>query len=101
MIWAIGLIVLLVALLIPLAVVALEAVRSRPSRRGGPGALVAQIARPDDRAGMLRRLAALEDEVDDLRRDLAQVRDDLQDVQRLLEDGESGERHGPSPSIGS
>lgn len=100
MIWAIGLIVLLVGLLIPLAVFAVDASRAR--RRGRVArALPAAGSGVEATTALTGRLAVLEDDVDDLRADLAALRDELQDVQRLLEDPEPRDRRGPTPRGGS
>ncbi len=94
MAWAIGLTVVLIALLIPVVVVGLDAIRSRR-----PHGVPTQPS--DDGEALLHRLAALEDEVDELRRETASLRDDLNDLQRVLEDQDPGEARGPSPGFGA
>lgn len=88
-IWAIGLAVVLVALLVPLTMVALEARRSRPSARG-PGP--APTTEPD---ALVKRLAALEDDVEELRGHLDALRDDVQDLERLIHERRTPD--GPAP----
>lgn len=79
MIWALGLVVVLVALSIPILAITLYA----PSRRRVP----APAASPEDAAAIEldRRLTALEDEVDELSRAYRELREETQFLQSLLE----------------
>jgi hypothetical protein len=79
MIWALGLVVMLVALSIPI----LAITRYAPSRGAVP-----KPHAPPDRAvsdDLDRRIAALEDEVDELSRAYRELREETQFLQSLLE----------------
>ena len=79
MIWALGLLVVLVALSIPILAITVYA----PSRR----TVRTLPAPPDDGEGsdLDRRIAALEDEVDELNRAYRELREETQFLQSLLE----------------
>jgi len=78
-------IILIVALMIPVAAILVDSPlgRSVARRLEGPGA--GGGAAPELR-DLQRKVDALETEVEDLNRTLAGMRDELQFVQRLLED---------------
>jgi len=83
MFWVIGFLVLLVALLIPILAIVLDApaLRSMFERRfGSPSS--AEID------ALNRKVTLLEDEVEDLGRAVQGLKDETQFLQRLLEDGE-------------
>ena len=92
MVWVLGL-VLLLALLIPLAAVLLDALR-RQNRLPDRSPLAPQ----DDRVEILaRRLLALEDDVETVGRGLQDLRDEIDVVRHLLESErppDSTDRHG-------
>jgi hypothetical protein len=74
-------VVLVVALMIPIAAILLDSPLGR--------SLARRLEGPGDGAGLPaleRRVEVLEAELDDLHRSLAGVREELQFVQRLLED---------------
>jgi hypothetical protein len=76
-------VVLVVALMIPIAAILLDSPLGR--------SLARRLEGPGDGAGaglpaLERRVDALEVELDDLQRSLAGMREELQFVQRLLED---------------
>lgn len=78
-------VILIVALLIPVAAILVDSPLGRSVARrlegGGPGAGPAPELRD-----LQRQVEVLETEVQDLNRTLAGMRDELQFVQRLLED---------------
>jgi hypothetical protein len=85
MIWVLGL-VLLLALLIPLAAVLLDA----PRRQGRLPERTAALPPEDDRVDILaRRLLSLEDDVETVARGLQDLRDEIDVVRHLLESGRS------------
>lgn len=85
MLWAIGFLIVMVALLIPILAIVLDSPalqRFLEARRGGPpaeGMLPADLA---------KRVSLLEDEVDDLGQALRALKDETQFLQRLLESAE-------------
>jgi hypothetical protein len=83
MFWVIGFLVLLVALLIPILAIVLDAplVRQVLERRFGSAA-------PQELQELTRKVSLLEDELDELNRSVQTLRDDTQFLQRLLENGE-------------
>lgn len=83
MFWVIGFLVLLVALLIPILAIVLDAPALRHvfERRFGPAAA------PEVEA-LNRKVTLLEDEVEDLSRAVQGLKDETQFLQRLIEDGE-------------
>ena len=83
MFWVIGFLVLLVALLIPILAIVLDApaLRNVLERRFGP-------ASAPELEALNRKVTALEDEVEDLGRAVQGLKDETQFLQRLLEDGE-------------
>lgn len=84
MIWVLGL-VLLLALLIPIAAVLLDI----PRRRSVPDEQPV-LPKPDDRVTALaRRLLALEDDVETVARGLQDLRDEIDVLRHLLESGHS------------
>lgn len=94
MFWVIGFLVLLVALLIPILAIVLDApvLRNLFERRFGPGSM------PEIQA-LSRKVTLLEDEVEDLGRAVQGLKDETQFLQRLLEDGEQrGSQRLPPPS---
>jgi len=94
MLWAAAFAVIIVALLIPVLAVALDAPMLR--RRREPE-VVTLPERHDPAVELARRLLILEDEVDDLSRTVGELRDELQFMQRLLDAGGDRDR-GVSPS---
>lgn len=92
MLWVLGL-VLLLALLIPLAAVLLDVPRRRQSPEEAPA-----LPPQDDRVSTLaRRLLALEDDVETVARGLQDLRDEIDVLQHRLESGrppESTDRRG-------
>ncbi|MDH3289874.1 MAG: hypothetical protein OEO20_02290 [Gemmatimonadota bacterium] len=93
MIWVLGL-VLLLALLIPLAAVLLDA----PRRHGRLPDRTPPLPPQDDRVDLLaRRLLSLEDDVETVARGLQDLRDEIDVVRQVLESGrppDPTERHG-------
>jgi hypothetical protein len=83
MFWVIGFLVLLVALLIPILAIVLDApvLRNVFERRFGP-------AQTPEVEALHRKVTLLEDEVDDLGRAVQTLKEETQFLQRLLEDGE-------------
>ena len=83
MFWVIGFLVLLVALLIPILAIVLDApaLRNVFERRFGP-------APSSEIEALNRKVTLLEDEVDDLGRAVQTLKEETQFLQRLLEDGE-------------
>jgi hypothetical protein len=83
MFWVIGFLVLLVALLIPILAIVLDApaLRSFLERRFG-GASTPEVE------ALTRKVTLLEDEVDDLGRSVQTLKEETQFLQRLIEDGE-------------
>ncbi len=82
MIWVLGL-VLLLALLIPLAAVLLDI----PRRRRPPEELPAPPPHDERVAVLARRLLALEDDVETVSRGLQDLRDEIDVLRHLLESG--------------
>lgn len=83
MIWAVGFLVLVVLLAIPILAIVLDSpllARLIESRRGGPA--------PGELEDLKRRLATLEDEMDDLGQAVSGLKDETQFLQRLLESAE-------------
>jgi hypothetical protein len=76
-------VILLVALLIPIAAILLDSPlgRSVARRLEGPGEGMG-----GDLQALERRIAVLESDLDDLTRSVVGMRDEVQFVQRLLED---------------
>jgi hypothetical protein len=96
MLWVAAFAVIIVALLIPVLAVALDAPMLR--RRREPE-VVTLPERHDPAVELARRLLTLEDEVDDLSRTVGELRDELQFMQRLLDAGGPSDRdRGVSPS---
>ncbi len=84
MVWAIGFVILLVFLMIPILAIVLDSpVLHRLVESRKAGGLTA-----GDVEDMKKRLAVLEDEVDDLGRSIQLLKDDTQFIQRLLESAE-------------
>jgi hypothetical protein len=82
MLWIIGFLVLFVALAIPILAIVLDSPvlhRFMEARRGPEG---------EDVSALGRRLAVLEDEVDELSRAVQSLKDDTQFLQRLIESAE-------------
>jgi hypothetical protein len=79
MIWGVGLVVLVIALLIPIVTIALHAPAGRASGRRAEG-----VAAPVNDE-LLARVVALEDEVEALGRELRELREETQFLQSLLE----------------
>lgn len=82
MLWAIGFLILIVALLIPILAIVLDSPAARQifERRGGPAARELQE--------LTGKVAALEDEVEELGRALELLKEETQFLQRLLENPE-------------
>ncbi len=94
MFWVIGFLVLLVALLIPILAIVLDApvLRNLFERRFGPAAA------PEIEA-LNRKVTLLEDEVDDLGRAVKTLKEETQFLQRLLEEGgQDSSQRLPPPS---
>ena len=90
MIWIIGFLILIVALLIPILAIVMDspALRGAFERRlGSP-----QIKELSD------KVAVLEDEIDELGRAVQTLREEAQFVQQLLEDGETRPKPPTLPS---
>lgn len=87
MLWAVAFAVIIVALLIPVLAVVLDAPLLR--RRREPEVMTLP-ERHDPAVELARRLLTLEDEVDDLSRAVGELRDELQFMQRLLDAGGPG-----------
>jgi hypothetical protein len=83
MFWVVGFLVLLVALLIPILAIVLDApaLRNVFERRFGPPS-------SSEMETLNRKVTLLEDEVEDLSRAVQGLKDETQFLQRLLEDGE-------------
>ena len=90
MFWVVGFLVLLVALLIPILAIVLDApaLRQVLERRYGAGA-------SKEVRELSTKVAALEDELDDLSRAVESLKDETQFLQRLLENPE--QRPAPRP----
>jgi len=84
MLWAVAFGIIIVALLIPVLAVALDAPLLR--RRREPE-VVPLPQRHDPAVELAKRLLSLEDEVDDLSRAVGELRDELQFMQRQLDAG--------------
>ncbi|HEX9581347.1 MAG TPA: hypothetical protein VF970_09615 [Gemmatimonadales bacterium] len=90
MIWVIGFLILIVALLIPILAIVMDS----PALRG---ALERRLGSPQIKE-LSDKVAVLEDEVDDLSRAVQLLREETQFMQRLLEDGEA---HPKPPTLPS
>jgi len=96
MLWAVAFAIIIVALLIPVLAVALDAPLLR--RRREPEVMTLP-ERHDPTVELARRLLALEDEVDDLSRALGELRDEVQFMQQQHDAGGPTDRaRRPSPS---
>jgi uncharacterized protein YlxW (UPF0749 family) len=93
MIWAIGFLILLVALLIPILAIVLDspAMRQMFERRGG--------ATSRELRELAEKVRLLEDQVEDLSRALESLREETEFLQRLLENPEQrpAQRSLPTP----
>jgi uncharacterized protein YlxW (UPF0749 family) len=93
MIWAIGFLILLVALLIPILAIVLDspAMRQMFERRGG--------ATSRELQELAEKVRLLEDQVEDLSRALESLREETEFLQRLLENPEQrpAQRSLPTP----
>jgi hypothetical protein len=92
MLWAIGLLILAVFLAIPILAIVLDSPlvhRLVEARRGGG-------MEAGDVAELKRRLAALEDEMDDLGQAVRGLKDENQFLQRLLESVEERSKLPPA-----
>jgi hypothetical protein len=92
MLWAIGFLILAVFLAIPILAIVLDSPlvhRLVESRRG--------TLDPGEVAELKRRLAALEDEMDDLGEAVRGLKDENQFLQRLLESVEERSKLPPAP----
>jgi hypothetical protein len=93
MLWAIGFLILAVFLAIPILAIVLDSPlvhRLVESRRAG-------TLDPGEVAELKRRLAALEDEMDDLGEAVRGLKDENQFLQRLLESVEERSKLPPAP----
>ena len=90
MIWVIGFLILIVALLIPILAIVMDS----PALRG---ALERRLGSPQLKE-LSDKVAVLEDEVDELGRAVQLLREETQFMQRLLENGES---HPKPPTLPS
>ncbi len=81
MLWVIGFLIVMVALLIPILAIVLDSPFIQKLAESRRGAVLG-----DGEAEALRRLGVLEGEVDELGRALRQLREETQFLQRLLED---------------
>jgi hypothetical protein len=90
MIWVIGFLILIVALLIPILAIVMDspALRGAVERRLGSS----QLKELND------KIAVLEDEVDELGRAVQTLREETQFIQRLLEEGEPRPKPSSLPS---
>ena len=97
MLWAVAFAIIIVALLIPVLAVALEAPLLR--RRREPEVMTLPERHDPPTVELARRLLALEDEVDDLSRALGELRDEVQFMQQQHDAGGPTDRaRRPSPS---
>lgn len=90
-IWIVGFLIALVALAIPILAIVLDSPalhRFLDARRGETGDAMNELT---------RRVALLEDEVDEIGRALQGVKDDTQFLQRLLESAEERRAHRELP----
>ncbi|MFQ6047544.1 MAG: hypothetical protein ACE5PT_14495 [Gemmatimonadales bacterium] len=84
--WAMGLVVIFIALAIPIFVFALDAPLFRRFRsRAGGNVLESGSATPDAWAELAGRLERLEDDVDDLHRSVRELRDDTLYLQGMIQ----------------
>ncbi|HXV86976.1 MAG TPA: hypothetical protein VD793_09765 [Gemmatimonadales bacterium] len=90
MIWVIGFLILIVALLIPILAIVMDS----PALRG---ALERRLGSPHLKE-LSDKVAVLEDEVDDLNRAVELLREETQFMQRLLESGEAPSKPPTLPS---
>ena len=94
MLWVIGFLIVIVALLIPILAIVLDSpfVQRLAESRGGHSL-------DDGTARELeKRLGVLEDEVEDLNLALRQLKDETQFLQRLLESAEENPQHKLPPT---
>lgn len=90
MIWVIGFLILIVALLIPILAIVMDS----PVLRG---ALERRLGSPQLKE-LSDKVAVLEDEIDELGRTVQMLRDETQFIQRLLENGEARQKPPTLPS---
>lgn len=82
MLWVVGFIIVMVALLIPILAIVLDSPfmqKLAESRRGA-------VLRDGDVEELRKRVGVLEGEIDDLGHAMGQLREETQFLQRLLED---------------
>jgi len=82
-------VILIVALLIPVAAILLDSPLGRSVARrldGGAGAVGGAAGPTPELRDLQRKVEVLETEIEDLTRSLAGMRDEVQFMQRLLED---------------
>jgi predicted transcriptional regulator len=84
MLWAVGFVILLVFLMIPILAIVLDSpvVHRLAESRKAAGLAAGEVEE------VKKRLAVLEDEVDDLGRAMQLLKEDTQFIQRLLESAE-------------
>jgi flagellar biosynthesis/type III secretory pathway M-ring protein FliF/YscJ len=81
--WAIGMVVAVIALLVPIVVFALDSPMFK--RFSAPNAEADGPAQPAEEEDLATRVRALEDDVDELSRAVSELRDDAQYLQSLLD----------------
>jgi hypothetical protein len=90
MIWVIGFLILIVALLIPILAIVMDS----PAFRN---ALERRLGSPQLKE-LTEKMAVLEDEIDELGRAVQTLREETQFMQRLLEEGEARPKPPTLPS---
>lgn len=94
MLWVIGFLIVIVALLIPILAIVLDSpfVHRLAESRRGPALDDGSVQE------LQKRLDVLEDEVEDLSLAMRQLRDETQFLQRLLESAEENPQHKLPPT---